>query len=252
MKKALLTVVAGFLGTGLLLAQPGGGLGNSSPNFGGSVSRIFGANTNFTTAVEIQATGGVAGETTLVGSLAFDDGKSRFEMDLGKMKSTKMPPGAADQMKALGMDQIVVISRPDRKVSYMVYPGVKAYAEMPLKESESAEAVSRLKLETTELGRETVDGHPTIKNKVVVTSDEGKKQEFTVWNATDLKTFPVKLEMEDAGTKIVMLFKDIKLARPPASKFEAAKDLKRYDSVMAMMQEEMLKKMGGMMPPPSR
>ncbi len=251
MIKSLVTVGMGWLGMGLLIAQPGG-LGSSSPNFGGSLSRIFGANTNFTTTVEIQATGGTTGETTLVGNLAFDDGKSRFEMDLGKIKSSKMPPGAAEQMKALGMDQIIVISRPDLKVSYMVYPGVKAFAEMPLKESESAEAVSRLKLETTELGRETVDGHPTIKNRVTVTGDAGKRQEFVVWNATDLNTFPVKLEMEDDGTKLTMSFKSVKLVRPPAAQFETARDLKRYDSVMAMMQEEMLKKMGNMTPPPGR
>lgn len=239
---ALLLTVMGF-GMASTLAQPGGGPGGAS--FGGSISKIFGENKVFTTTVEIQAKDGAAGDTTIAGKLAFDDGKSRFEMDLGKMKNSNMPPGAIEQMKALGMDNMVVISRPDKKASYMIYPGLKAYAEMPLKDSESTEAVSKLKLETTELGKETVDGHPTIKNKVVVTDEKGKKQEFTVWNATDLKSFPVKLEMSERGANVVMLFKDAKLEKPAAALFDAPQNMTKYDDARVLMQTEMMKKMGG-------
>lgn len=251
MKNLILAPLAAALSLSLGLvttfAQPGGpGMnGPSGAGFGGSISKIFGENKSFTTTVEIQANGGAAGDTTLGGRLAFDDGKSRFEMDMGKMKNSKLPPGAVEQMKAMGMDSMVVISRPDKKFSYMVYPGLKAYAEMPLKDSDSAEAVSKLKLETTELGRETVDGHPTIKNKVVVTDEKDKKQEFTVWNATDLKSFPIKLEMHEGATTVVMLFKEVKLEKPAAGEFETPAGLKRYDSMMSLMQEEMMKKMGG-------
>jgi len=259
MKNKLCSLFLTVMGFGLVsaLAQPGGGSGMGGgpggASFGGSISKIFGENKTFTTAVEIQAKDGAAGDTTIMGKLAFDDGKSRFEMDLGKMKNSKMPPGAVEQMKAMGMDNMIVISRPDKKASYMVYPGLKAYAEMPLKDSESAEAVNKLKLETTELGKETVDGHPTIKNKVVVTDEKGKKQEFTVWNATDLKSFPVKLEMNERGANVVMLFKNAKLEKPSASEFEAPAGLKRYDNMMTLMQEEVMKRMsGGAGAPPAR
>ncbi len=235
---------------------PGGGMGGGpgGPNFGGSMSKLFGDNKTFSSTVEIQAKDGQAGDTTIPGKLMFDDGKSRFEMDMTKMKNSKMPPGAAEQMKAMGMDSMVVISRPDKKLSYMVYAGLNSYVEMPLKESDSAEAVNKLKVETTELAKETIDNHPTVKNKVVVTDDKGKKQEFTVWNATDLKSFPVKLEMSERGTVVTMLFKDVKLAKPEAKLFEAPAGLKKYDNMMTMMQEEMMKKMGdgGGFAPPAR
>lgn len=247
MKIKIHVLLVALLGLSLLSsnAQPGGGMGGSpgGPNFGGSMSKLFGDNKTFTAALEIQAKEGAAGDTSLPGKLSFDDGKSRFEMDMSKMKNSKMPPSAVEQMKAMGMDTMVVISRPDKKLSYMVYPNLKAYAEMPLKDSENPEAISKLKMETTELGKETVDGHPTVKNKVVVTDAKDKKQEFTVWNATDLKSFPVKLEMIERGTTVTMLFKEVKLAKPEAKLFDAPSDLKRYDNMMSLMQEEMMKRM---------
>jgi len=255
MKTKLHSLFVSILGLGLLSAsaQPGGpGGGMGGPNFGGSMSKLFGDNKNFSAVLEIQAKDGAAGDTTIPGKLAFDDGKSRFEMDMTKMKSSKMPAEAVAQMKAMGMDSMVVISRPDKKTSYMIYPGLKAYAEMPLKEANSPEAIDKFKMEKTELGKETVDGHACVKYKVVVTDDKEKKQEFTVWDAIDLKSFPVKLEMLERGSTVTMNFKDVKLAKPEATLFDAPSDLKRYDNMMALMQEEVMKKMGGGLTPPGR
>lgn len=253
-KLPVFLVAALSLGLVSASAQPGGGMGGpGGPNFGGSMSKLFGDNKTFSAALEVQAKDGRAGDTTIPGKLSFDDGKSRFEMDMTKMKNSKMPPEAVEQMKAMGMDSMVVISRPDKKSSYMIYPGFKAYAEMPLKDSDSAEALSKSKIETTELGKETVDGHPCTKNKVVVTDDKEKKHEFTSWNATDLKSFPVKIEMNEGKTAVTMLFKEVKLTKPDAKLFDAPSDYKRYENMMSMMQEEMMKKMGGGgFTPPSR
>ncbi len=238
-------------------AQPGGmggmGAGPGGPNFGGSMSKLFGENKTFSAELEIEAKDGRAGDTTIPGQLFFHDGKSRFEMDVTKMKGNHMPPAAMEQMKAMGMDSVVVISRPDKKTSYMIYPGLKAYVEMSLKESESPDAVSKHKVETTELGKETVAGHATVKNKVIVTDETGKKQEFIVWNATELKSFPVKMEMLERGTTVTMSFKNVKLTPPDAKLFDAPAEFKRYDDRMALMQEEMMKRMGGPgFPPPQR
>jgi len=214
------------------------------PNFGRSVGRLFGDHKQFSATLELEAHDGRAGDTTLPGRLSYSDGKSRFEMDMSKMKNSNMPPGAADQMKAMGMAQMVVIARPDKKLNYMVYPDLKAYAEMPAPDSETPEAVAKYQMQATELGKETVDGHPCVKNKVVVTDGQGKTHESTVWNATDLKDFPVKIEMVERNTRVVMNFKDIKLAKPEAKIFDAPDGLKKYDNVMTLMQTEMMKRMG--------
>src|SRR5260370_33365026 len=115
-------------------------------------------------------------------------------MDLAETKSPALPPGAAAQMKSVGMDKMIVISRPDKKVSYMIYPGMQAYFEMALEDYEVDKPESDYKIEQTELTKEKLNGHDCVKNKTVVTDKDGKKEESTVWNASDLNKFPIKIE----------------------------------------------------------
>lgn len=215
-----LLVTALSLGLVTTFAQPGGpGGGMGGPSFGGSMSKLFGDNKQFSAVLEIQPGEKAKKETALSGKLTFDEGKSRFEMEAPEMGS------------------IVVISRPDKKASYMIYPTMKMYMELPLKDAASTEAMSKYKVESTELGKETLLDHPCVKNKIVVTDDQGKKNESIVWNATDLKSFPVKIETTEDGTKMTMIFKDVKLTKPDATLFEVPKDMQRMGGA------------GGFMPP---
>jgi hypothetical protein len=228
-------------------AQPGAHSGG--PQFSGSMAKLFGENPAFSATMEVQIA--ASGQNmTLPGKIFVDSGKSRFESNLGDIKGGNIPQGSIEHMKTMGMDKSVTISRPDKKISYIVYPGLSAYAEMPMQDPDATKPESAFKSETTELGKETVDGHPCIKNKVVITDDEGKKHEATVWNATDLKKFPVKIELAEQGHPTTMLFKEVKLAKPDAALFEAPADFKKYDNMQQMMQAEMMKRMGGMQLPP--
>jgi hypothetical protein len=232
-------------------AQPGGGGG---PNFGGSMSKLFGDNKNFSASLELMAKDGRAGDTTIPGVLSYDEGKSRFEMDMGQMKNSNMPPGAAEQMKAMGMDKMIVIARPDQQKNCMIYPGLAAFAEMPDTNSASPEALKKFTLTKTEVGKETIAGQACSKNQVTVTDDKGKKTDSVVWFAAGLKDFPMRIEMEERGTKLTLNFSNVKLQKPDAKLFEPPTDLKKYDNVQALMQTEMMKKMGGGggFPPPQR
>jgi hypothetical protein len=187
---------------------------------------------------------------TMPGKIAYDSGNSRFEMNLSDAKGGQMPPGAAEHMKAMGMDKTVTITRGDKKATYLVYPGLSAYVEMPLRDSDASKPDSAFKMEPTELGKETVDGHPCVKKKVVVTDDQGNKREYTVWNATDLKDFPVRIETSEQGHNMTMAFKNVKTTKPDAALFDAPTDFKKYDNTGTLMQQEMMKKMGGMGMPP--
>jgi hypothetical protein len=190
--------------------------------------------------------GGAAGaEVTIPGKLTYLEGKSRFEMDMTEMKGGDLPPQAAAQMKQMGMDKMIIISRPEKNITFMIYPGLQAYVQMPPPDPDAAKPASDFKSEATELGKETVDGHACVKNKVVVTDKAGTARQSTVWNATDLKNFPVKIETSDGGTTVTMLFKDVKFDRPEAAQFEPPAGFKKYDDMMTMMQQEMMKRMGG-------
>src|SRR5262249_26695304 len=149
----------------------------------------------FSANMETQTKGASAEDALkMTGKIAFDHGTSRFEIDMSQVSSAKIPAGAAAQMKSMGMEKMIMISRSDKKLSYLIYPGLQAYTENPLPEAEAVKPDSDYKFETTELGRETVDGHPCVKNKAVVTDPQGNKSESTIWNATDLKKFPIKIE----------------------------------------------------------
>src|SRR5882762_7715973 len=249
MKTSIGILLAGLLcvQTVRIQAQPGGrggmAAGPRGPQLSGSTAKLFGENAAFSANLEMQSKGASADETmTMPGKIAFAEGKSRFEMDMTQMKGSQGRPEAAAQMRTMGMDKMIMISRPDKKVSYMVYPGLQTSAETPLPESETGKPASDFKVETTELGRETVDGHACVKNKAVVIDSEGNRHESTVWNATDLNKFPVKIEHNEQGALSTMLFKDVKLSKPEASLFDPPAGLTRYDNVQTLMQQQMMKR----------
>ena len=244
MKKQFSILASAVICLGLLPAYsqsgpPGG------PHLGGATGKLFGDNQAFSAGLEMQVTDKSGKPMTMPGKISFDTGKSRFEINLADMKGGQMPPDAAAQMKAMGMDQVVTIARPDKKVAYLIYPGLQSYAEIQPSKADSAPANSDYKVETTEIGKDTVDGHPCVKNKNVVTDKEGVKHESTVWNATDLKKFPVKIQTTEQSGDVTMLFKNVSLTKPAASLFEPPADFKKYDNVQQLMQQEMMKRMGG-------
>jgi hypothetical protein len=241
MKKQLLLIAT--LALALNLTPAHGQFAPRGPRFDASLSKLFGDNSAFSASLEVQTKEGGSGEAmSMPGKIAFLDGKSRFEMDLTQAKGGKIPPEAAAQMKAMGMGNIIVISRPDKKLAYMVYPGMQAYVENEAKDAEDPKAAEKWKIDITELGKETMQGHHCVKNKAIVTDDKGDKHESTVWNATDLKNFPIKIETSVRNTETTMLFTEIKLTKPDGALFDAPKDCKRYDNMQSMMQEEMMKR----------
>jgi hypothetical protein len=211
-------------------AQPGPPQG---PNFDAALVKLFGDNSGFSATIEIHSSGTSGNETTMTGNTALLDGNSRFEMDLSNMQGGHIPPQAAARMKQMGMSKIIVISRRDKNLSYMIYPDMQAYMERPAQSASAAAA--DYKSEVTKLGEETIDGHACVKNKVVVTAPDGATHESTVWNATDLKQFPLKIQSSEHGMNTVMLFKDVKLDKPDAAQFDPPADFKKYDNMMSLM-----------------
>ena len=239
MKKILRAISAvAVLAAATAWAQPGGpgsGLGN--------MSKFFGDNKAFTATVETTMKGGQSGgPMNMEMQMSMLDGKIRVEMDLTKMKGA----GArAAQMKQMGMDKMVNIMRPDKKVAYMIYPNMQAYAQNALTDEQAANMLDTTsKIEKTKMGKETIDGHSCEKNKITVTSEKGEKHEVMVWNATDMKDFPVQMEMNENGNDIIMKYTDVKLDKPEAKLFEPPTDYTKYNSMQTLMQTEMMKRVG--------
>jgi hypothetical protein len=247
----LASVVVGFAAF-TAGAQPGM---MPAPGFDGAIAKLFGDNTAFSASMEFHYTippGEVfvpstdcgtpvsvkrhyaGGEGMMPGQVAMLDGKSRFDMDFSNAQGEGSPAQAPAFMKGTRMDKTITIARHDKKLSYEIYPDMKAYTEEATQETNGTPA--DYKAESTVLGEETIDGHDCIKNKVVVTGPDGVKHESTVWNATDLKKFPVKIQTTDEkGVAGVMLFKDVKLDRPDAAQFDPPADFTKYNDLMNLL-----------------
>jgi hypothetical protein len=212
------------------------------------MAKVFGKNDAFTATAEMTIADKSRPEPMQMETgYAVLKGNVRTEMDMTTMKGVNMPPEAIAQMKQMGMDRTISIYRGDKKLMYLVYPGLKGYCEInpaamqPTDKPDQKEA----KIEVTPIGKEAVDGHPCVKNKITITTDDGKQHEIIAWQASDMHDFPIKTEMQAGGATITTHFRDIKMSAPAASLFDPPSDFKAYGS----MQEMMMANMQRMMPP---
>lgn len=257
MKKSilLLTATLGFAAAipGYAQFSPGGGGGNPD----GALQKIFGTNLNFSANMAVDLKSPEPDSSlAMTGKIYFSGGDSRTEMNMANMKSARLQPQAIEQMKAMGMSQVVSISLPASDTLYMIYPDLEAYAKIPVHKKTDADKDAQV--EKTELGRETVDGHPCVKNQYVVT-ENGSKTTALAWLASDLNNCPVKIQVDsnrpvggqDVPTTTTLHFTDINTATPAASLFLPPTSYHAYANMQEMMRTEMMKKMGGGMGMPS-
>ena len=222
--------------------------GGGARDFGnGQLAKIFGMNQSFTATADVTiADKSRTAPIEMESAYAVLKGNVRTDTDMASMKGVNMPPQAIAQMKQMGMDRTISIYRSDKKLAYLVYPGLKAYCVINPAETQTDKAQPKEpKIESTVIGKDTVDGHPCVKNKVTITTDDGKEHEIIVWKAGDLKDFPIQTEMQSGGATITTHFRDIKTSAPDASLFDPPSDFKAY----ASMQEMMMANMQRMMPP---
>jgi hypothetical protein len=223
--KKVAAAISVLVAAGVCFAQPSGP--GSPAGVDALVATLFGNVKAFSAKCDTRMLDGDQKETmSMTMDFALLDGKMRAEVDIAQMKNKDMPPGAAEMMKQSGMDRVISIVRPDKTNQIIVYPNLKSCLIMPL-------------------AKETIDGHACIKNKAIVTDAKGKTHEFTLWNATDLKDFPVQIQNTEDGTTTVMLFKQIQVAKPDAAKFEVPSDYKQYDDMQSFMRAMMSRMTGG-------
>ena len=214
------------------------------------LAKLFGKNSAFSAdaSMTVNETSGKVMQGMQM-SFAMLDGKVRTEIDMTKMGGT-LPPEALAHMKQMGMGRTVTIFLPTKNVMYMIYPGMKSYCEItPPNTTAATTAGKELKLEKTTLGHETIDGHDCTKVKVTGTEENGRTFEWLMWQAADLKEFPVKIEMTaEKGTMVTILYHNINQNKPDATLFVPPSDFTRYGS----MQEMMMGAMGAGRGMPSR
>jgi hypothetical protein len=74
-------------------------------------------------------------------------------------------------------------------------------------------------IERSPAGTETVDGHVCKVENLTVTPHDGQPSKMKVWEAQDLKNFPIKIEMQTSRGPVTMQYKDVSFSDPDASLF---------------------------------
>jgi hypothetical protein len=175
-------------------------------------------------------------------TIALRDNKLRAEMDMSQAKGGAIPAEAAAMLKQVGMDRMITVVRPEKKATVIMYPGLQSYAEVTISDEETADS----KVESTELANEMIDGHQCKKTRLTSTDAKGNKQEALVWQATDLKNFPLQMQMVQKGNTLIVKYQAPKLETPEASLFDIPAGYKKYPNVQALMQAAMMKMLGGL------
>lgn len=203
----------------------------AGPLNNGGIIKLFGANNSFISKAEIKSIDKSNKELTSM-PLVFSmlDGRIRMEVDLNDMKSAERPDPAFLYSRQLGMDKVIAVIRPDKKDDLVIYPKTSAYAEVAMTKEEEDDIKKKYTIKQTSVGKETVNGHPCVKHEVTLTGEKGDKQSLLVWNATDLKDFPVQIHILGGDDVIVMSFQDVKLIKPEARLFERPEGLTRYET----------------------
>ncbi len=240
MRKSLSTLLAILVCSIPALAQMGGGAGPGGGSFDNGMEKLFSATPVFSANMKTSMNG-PNGPMTVSTKMYFDHNNSRTEMNMSDVKGGNLPPAAVSQMQSLGMDEIVMITPADKKSIYMIYPKIHSYVAMPINSSDPNQDFS---LQITKLGIDTVDGHPCVKNQVTVTNAV-QTQEFTAWNATDLKNFPIQIQQSQQGVSATINFENVSFGGVSSSMFHPPSDYTKYDSMQSLMQTVVMKNQPG-------
>ena len=194
-----------------------------------ALTKLFGETTAFSARATVQVYDKNQKEKLITPiAFAFLDGKMRIEVDASQIRSGGAPPAGMAQLKELKLDIATSIIRPDKKARYFIFPRHQAFVNQDMTPEEVAPFQTKPKVTKQELGKETVDGHPCIKSRVVIASDGGKNEEATVWYATDLKNFPIQIMTREKEDTVVVRFREVQLAKPDIRTFDPPAGYKQF------------------------
>ncbi len=238
MKRFAFTVFGFSLLASVALAQMPGG--KPPPDPCAALAKFFNKDAEFTASAKVVVVGKKARDNqTMVMRFAVSGRKMRNEMDMTKMSGIRSSDVAG--MKQMGMDQMVILALPEKPATYMVFPNLKSYCDMP----NSGKGNPEGKLEKTELDSDTIEKHPCKKSKLTFTDKDGKTAEAIVWEATDLKNFPIQYQTVENEQTTTTTFSDIKMDKPDASLFDLPESYKKYGNMQEMMMGNMQRMMQG-------
>ena len=233
--KHLLKLTAGILflaGNFLVQAQfraPGG----LPPGFHHALLDALAGGAPFYGRAQIQLTNGPDKEPTIIScNVAVLSGNMRLEVDTF-LTGSNMPSAEAANLKNM---HSISILRPDRNRMYMVFPDYKSYVELAYAKNTGTDASPPPKIEKTPLGKESVGEQPCNKSQWNMTEGNGEHYDITVWAATNLNNFPIKIKVGQPAAMVQ--FQDWHMEAPDSSLFEPPPGYTKYEGIQNIIQQE--------------
>lgn len=152
--------------------------------------------------------------------------KDRMRTDVLVDSMAQMPEEHRAALQAIRLDRIGFLFRKDTKKSFLVFPGLEACQEFPMRRDildESANRSQAVVIHKTEVGPETMHGHPCVKTLVELTETNRPPEKAYVWYASDLEGFPVRILTSRNNLIEVIDFKGVRLGKPDATFFDIPK-----------------------------
>jgi len=168
-------------------------------------------------------------------AVSCSDNKLKLAIELDQIKSRDLPEFMVATLKQAGMGTIISLVLPEKKATYLIYPGFKCYLNLPVTGDEAKEAPASYRVDRNLLGEETLQGQRCKKNKVTIRSGATEVLEATTWEAVGLKGFPLKIEMRQAENRLVMNFQKLQFARTEGKQFEVPAGYAEYKDAQQMM-----------------
>jgi hypothetical protein len=153
----------------------------------------------------------------------------RTVTDLAKLRSRNACDIAQGRLQEMGMDETIMIVLPSLKASFVVYPRARASIEMPRTWREDLKKI--VEIQKKRIGEATVNGHPCVAYELHVTNAVGDENDVMIWEATDLKNFPIQMRFDMSPLVFKINFLTVNLEPPDLDLFHPPLDYYRYGSL---------------------
>lgn len=144
-----------------------------------------------------------------------------------------------------GGQNMIMITRHDKKVSWTVMPEEKMYMEMAIKPSADKTDLSAYKIEQTPVGQEMLNSVNTNKSKIIMTHSSGSKMGGFMWTTKEgvlAKIDAISVE-KSSKDRFKMEQTNIRVGKQPADLFEIPHGVEKME--MGGMGMDMMKGMIG-------
>ncbi len=172
----------------------------------------------------------------------------RWFLNLDQVRTTRLEPEMMNLLRDAKLGQMLLIMRPQTN-AILAVPGMRQWFEFSPPTSASLVDKAREKvgfLQKTEVAREVVEGHPCVKYRLSLPGERSNGEEAFVWQATDMKNFPVRFQTVVNGEKVTLTFRQIREAAPDPKYFEPPAGYTRGGGMDALMQRVMMGAMSGL------